>query len=316
MTDNAPPWWIHAAAFSGIAPPPGGLAAILDDIWCWMFRASTGGNAGAGHANAAGWYVAHVLCAKPKGDGPPEGWDEATARQRFLRNLSPLNHFLVPKGNGRDVGEREAVIATVADWFRSRYGKAFEEFLREAGLREGEIGQPSWDLVVEMVGPTGSATHIQSPSSHREPSRVISSDLVLPGASPSDNWPQLLEGSHTRNPRADILGAAADAPAHLVKLVDGLTVGAFVGIANALFNKCDPKDLEAAAPGDLYRQATLAWAYLHNAKMVPNLGGKWTKCVSRLRSGSPAGLSRLTTLGLDDFVNASLRVVSQIYRKV
>lgn len=316
MTDNAPPWWIHAVAFSGIAPPAGGLAEILDNIWCWMFRAANGGRTEPGHANAAGWYVAHILCAKPKGDGPPEGWDEATAKQRFLRNLSPLNHFLVPKGNGRDVGERASVIATIADWYRSRYGTAFEEFLREAGLRHGEISRPDWDLVIEAVGSAGLATSIQPSSALRMPSRVIPPDLVTPDSSAPNYWPLVLEGSHTMNPRADILNAAAKAHELFSKLLDGLTVDEFVGVANALFNKCDPRDLEAAAPGDLCRQASLAWEHLHSAKMKPNLGGKWTKCVSGLRPGSPDGLSKLTAMRLDGFLNAALRVVSQVYRKV
>lgn len=316
MTDNAPPWWIHAAAFSGIAPPAGGLSEIFDYIWCWMFRAANGGSTGPGHANAAGWYVAHILCAKPSGDGPPEGWDEATAKQRFLRNLSPLNHFLVPKGNGRDVGERASVIATIADWYRSRHGTVFEEFLREAGLRPNEIGRPDWDLVIEAMGSTGLATSIQPSSALRMPSRVIPPDLVTPDSSAPNYWPLVLEGSHTRNPRADILNAAAKAPDLLAKLLDGLTVDEFVGVANALFNKCDPKDLEADAPGDLCRQANLAWTHLHSAKTKPNLGGKWAKCVSGLRSGSRDGLSKLTAMRLDGFVNAALRVVSKVYRKV
>lgn len=38
MTDNSPPWWIHAVAFSGATPPDAGLSDVLDDVWCWMFR--------------------------------------------------------------------------------------------------------------------------------------------------------------------------------------------------------------------------------------------------------------------------------------
>lgn len=134
MTDNAPPWWIHAVAFSGASPPATGLSGVLDDVWCWMFRTRSRPGAGT-NASDAGWYVAHVLRAKPAGDGPPEGWDETTARRRFIRNISPMNQFLVPKGNGSDVGERATVIATIADWYKARYGAAFTNFLEMAGVR-------------------------------------------------------------------------------------------------------------------------------------------------------------------------------------
>ena len=150
MTDNAPPWWIHATCFAGYPPPSFGIESLLDDVWCWMFRANKGGKRFPGSANQAGWYVAHILQAKPPGDGPPETWGDQTAEQRFLRNVSPLNQFLVPKGNGRDVGERADVISTVAAFYRERYGQVFERFLSDAGVRPGELGVADWNQTVDM----------------------------------------------------------------------------------------------------------------------------------------------------------------------
>lgn len=316
MTDNAPPWWIHAAAFSGVHPPIDGLAGILDDIWCWMFRAHKGGSAGSGQANGAGWYIAHILRAKPGGDGAPEGWDDTTAQRRFLRNLSPLNQFLVPKGNGADIGERAVVIATIANLYRSRYGEVFEQFLEEAGLEVGEIGCPAWDHVIEMAGPNGLIADPEVAMASIVKTRLSPPALTDSITPIHGYWHRILEQGQTQNRRAAILGAAVNSSTRLAQLTNQLTVQEFVGVANALFNQCDPTDLEAAAPRDLARQANLAWQYLDSAKVRPNLGGKWAKCVIELRPSSSDGLSALATLSVDNFVSAALRVVSQVYRKI
>jgi hypothetical protein len=312
MTDNAPPWWIHATAFSGAAPPVGGLASILGDVWCWMFRAHKGSTAGPGHASGAGWYIAHVLRAKPEGDGPPERWDEVTARRRFIRNFSPLNQFLVPKGSGADVGERAAVIATIADWYKARYGTVFDRFLEDAGVRPGEIGRPSWDAIVGMHAPP-----LEPRTSSPMAPRLSASPRTTPSTTRtmSPCWSSVLAGGRG-NPRAGILDAAPDARARLRSLTAGLTVEGLVGVANALFNRCDPPDVAAAAPGDKARQAQLAWSYLEAAKASPTLGGKWAKAVRALDGGSAEGIAALAVLDLDGFVIAALRIVSQVYRKV
>lgn len=316
MTDNAPPWWMHAVAFSGVHPPSGGLSGMIDDVWCWMFRAHQGGAVRPGQANAAGWYVAHILRAKPDGDGPPEQWDDAVARRRFIRSFSPLNHFLVPKGNGKDIGERNVVIATMAEWYLSRFGDRFSRFLKaEAGVRPGEIARADWSAVVEMHAGRGA----DQPDA---PAPVPTGRAPMPAQSISnrgpfpDPWRSVLEPVAGRDRRAAILRAAPDAPARLARLVGGLTVPQFVGIANAFFNKCRPPDVEGAAPGDAQHQARIAWSFLDDAKAQPRLGGKWAKTVDVLTAGGDAGMTTARGLGLDAFVAASLRVVSHVYRRV
>jgi hypothetical protein len=315
MTDNAPPWWMHAVAFSGLRPPASGLSGILDDVWCWMFRAHKGGTVGPGQANAAGWYVAHILRAKPDGDGSPERWDDAVARRRFIRNFSPLNQFLVPKGNGKDIGERAVVISTIAEWYRSRFGDRYSTFLDEAGVRRGEIGRADWSSVVELhSGQDADEPDAPAPvPTVRAPTPARTNSMR--GALPAP-WRSVLEPTAGRDRRAAILGATPDAPARLARLVGGLTVPQFVGLANAIYNKCDPTDVEGAAPGNAPQQARIAWSFLDDAKARPRLGGKWAKTVDVLTPGGDSGLAAARDLGLDAFVAASLRVVSHVYRRV
>ena len=303
MTDNAPAWWVHAVAFSGRTPPSAGLESILNDVWCRMFGARPD------HANAAGWYVAHILRAKPDGDGAPEFWSDEAAKKRFIRNISPLNHFLVPKGNGSDVGERSAVIATVADWARGRYGSVFDSFLRESGCGPSEVGRADWNLVVEMVG-----THnTPAPSSATPPHQV---GHTRPSPAPTSWWNMVLNLGSAPNRRAGILAASADAQHRLDGLTADLTVEQFVGLANALYNRCDPPDLKTAEPTDTVRQAQLAWSFLEDAKANPRLGGKWGATVDALRPDAATGLATIASLDLDSFVSAALGVVSQVYRRI
>ena len=309
MTDNAPPWWMHAVAFSGVMPPAGGLTSIIDQVWCTIMDTDKGRKAIPGQANAAGWYIAHILQVKPPWDGPLETWDEQTARRRFLRNLSPLNQFLVPKGNGADIGERAVVVATVAAWYRQRYGEVFEKFLLEAGARPGEMGVPDPEIVVTMEGGKSLSRHL--PLARRSPP----ARPAIAGR-PSTPWRQLLEHSAGENPRVVILMAAPDAASRLRHLTEDLSVEGYVGLSNALFNKCDPRKLREAAPGNQAAQARLAWAHLQDAKESPRLGGKWSTCVEVLRPGSNEGLSAVAGLGLEDFVRSALRVVSLVYRKI
>lgn len=303
MTDNAPPWWIHAVAFSGRPPPTEGLASILDAVWCWMFHAK------GPHANAAGWYVAHLLRAKPAGDGPPDQWDDRTSRQRFIRNVSPLNQLLVPKGNGSTMGESPELIATVADWYHSRFGSDFGQFVSEAGIRPHELGVPEWDVEVEL-------------RAAKEPTPLRTLTTVRPGTSPSMNaagspwWTAVLGGRPGQPPVARILAELSDADERLRSLGTGLTVEGFVGMANALFNDCRPADLERKNPGNIHIHALHAWHTLSRAKHAPRLGGKWARTVTALLPGSEEGLAMLRERDLDAFVRAAGRVVSHVYTKV
>jgi hypothetical protein len=317
MTDNAPPWWIHAAAFAGTMPPANGFAQILDSVWCWMYRADKGARTRSGSANRAGWHIAHVLRAKPSGDGPPDQWDDATARRRFIRNMSPLNQFLVPKGNGLHVGGLPGVIATIADLYTSRYVDAFKSFLVEAGGGPSEIEAPEWDCVVEMfrdklANPIVHASNMLSRSVAGGPSKGFSAT----GTPATSLWQRILGPRQAQNPRSAMLAAAPDADNQLQQLVTSLTVESLVGIANALYNDCNPRKLETLAPNDAARRANIAWSYLNDARRNPRLGGRWGKCVAALRDGAPEGVAEIARLPLAEFVVTVLRVESQVYRKL
>lgn len=127
-------------------------------------------------------------------------------------------------------------------------------------------------------------------------------------------WRAVLAGGR-KNPRLDILAAVSDAPERVLRLQAELTVDQLVGMANALFNACDPKDLREAAPENLHAQSLLAWNHLVDAKHDPRLGGRWAQAADALRPGATHGLQQLRSLSLEPFLTAVFRVVSQVYRR-
>lgn len=144
----------------------------------------------------------------------------------------------------------------------------------------------------------------------------------MTGASGTDGAPAsgfgwwndvLAEGR--RNPRLDILQALPDADHRLDRLKVGLTVAEVVGLANALFNNCDPSDLKLES-AVVERQAEMAWDRLAEAKRSPRLGGNWSGTVSALEAHQAEGLRRLLELNVERFFTAVFRIVSQVYRKV
>jgi len=291
-----------------------------------MFRAHKGGKRFPGSANRAGWYVAHILAAKPSGDGDPREWSQFTARKRYLRNLSPLNQFLVPKGNGRDVGERPEVIHTVMELYRSRYGEQFADFMLQAAAENSETGVPNWSQEIEvhssvckaLKGKKGDSRTAERAARRKVTRRIQPAQDVVSRCSPigSPSYWSAVFGNGGRNSRIDILEAHPFADERLRTLQRDLSVERVVGMANAYFNGCDPKDLREAASGNVHRQAELAWSALVQGHREPKLGGKWARAVDALRAGENQGVQRLSELKLEPFFMAIWRVVSQVYRKL
>jgi hypothetical protein len=311
MTDNAPPWWIHATCFAGHRPPHTGIDTILDDVWCWMFRAHRGGKRFPGNANQAGWYVAHILQAKPRGDGAPESWDDRTAEQRFLRNVSPLNQFLVPKGNGRDVGERPAVISTIAAFHRERYGDVFEQFLVDAGARPGELGAAEWNSNVEMhsvkkkVGTGAKPPPPAKPTTPRavsQPSHRSASSLWTMALRPAKPLP------------ASLLMAEHPNAAEMTRLIldDGLTSARIVAITNAMYNPCRPANLKKKG---LPVTAEQAWKILVARLGHPhsNQRSKWRPLVQALEPLPDSVRARIQRMSITDIGSLAAAIITGPY---
>jgi len=249
-----------------------------------------------------------------------------TARQRAMRNLAPINYFVFPNGNKHfdttrvgwterpcpsDLGESPRVIAWVQHCLVDHLGpegsEVYQRYLHVVGGRLPPK-PPDGEIQIRLREPRSLASSRTSPgprSSRQSPTRRA-------GLS---RWSTVL-GDCRKVSRARILSTLPNAQARLDRLRQGLTVEQFVGLANALYNKCDPRKLREAAPSDLDRQAELAWGYLEDARQRPRLGGRWAACVTALRPSAERGLAQLHNLSLDEFVCAMLNVVSKVYRKV
>ena len=176
---------------------------------------------------------------------------------------------------------------------------------------------------VEMLG-AEAPKRVRSTSTPSQPScRARSPTYPQTVSSRGDTMPKSTDSYWTSvfrpnatNARIEILKAHPDAQSLLASLQRNLSIEQVVGLANAYFNRCDPKDLREHAPGDLQRQSEAAWRYLAEARRAPNLGGNWAGAVEALRPGGAGGVKRLASLELEQFFKGIWRVQSQVYRKL
>jgi len=318
MTDNAPPWWIHATCFAGSHPPSTGLDTILDDVWCWMFRAHKGGKRFPGNANRAGWYVAHILRAKPPGNGAPETWDDRTAEQRFIRNMSPLNQFLVPKGNGQDVGERPAVISTVAALYKERFGDVFGRFLSDAGAQPGELRAAEWNQEVEMYSGKKQVATGGKPVSTLHPGALHTETVRCPAVlgqtapEPSTLWELALHPAKPL-PASLLMAKHPEAQAMTRQILnDGLTSARIVAITNAMYNPCRPSNMKKSG---LPVTAEQAWRILVQRLDYPhsNRQSKWRPLVHALEPIPESVRDQIQRMSITDLGSLAAAVVNGPY---
>lgn len=249
---------------------------------------------------------------------------------KALRNLCPLNHFLFPMPKhfvmrrvgwsehpapADGPGESPAVIAWAQDRMVRHLGdEGAEVYRRYLRAVRGTLRELPADGLIEIVA-RDSSRRTNRQKAPRQPTRRRSPATIATAGGDKAWWARILEPAH-QNPRAAILNATPDAQRRLQGLQAGLTTERFVGIANALYNRCNPTRLEKAAPGALRAQAALGWGFLEAAKRDPSLGGKWSTTVEALEADATHGLAKVASLDLDAFVTCALRVVSHVYRKL
>lgn len=313
--DNSPGRWCYLRALDGtVRASEGELDSALDGgNLAILYAASKKEQEHWTYGNAMGSrdkkafsapQLKHCHIESALADAPPK------PRVQALRNLCPVNHFLFrmptkfamkrvgwsePR-NPRDLGESEAVIAFVQhrllEHLDASGRRVYRLFLDAVAGRIRELPE---DRVVEIER---KGTRDRVPESRRVskgPGRRTrrSKGSKRPEGPPgsSDWWKGVLSGGRS-NPRAEILDAVLDADARLEALLDNLTVEQLVGVANAMLNKCDPKDLWEQAPADRVMQAELGWGYPVDAKRSPRLGGKWARTVEALGHHPPGRSAR------------------------
>lgn len=134
-TDNAPAWWMHYTTFRDELPEGEEFARAVESAPYHFFEIA---RRFRGNISSAGWHVAHILAVKDR-NTDYTSWTRRDLKRRFIRNVHPCNHFLVPKSDWQRWGGDPGVIAFSAGAFERRYGSVWSEFLTEADARAGEI---------------------------------------------------------------------------------------------------------------------------------------------------------------------------------
>ena len=130
-TDNSPAWAMHRLAWEW---PERSLDAdaFAEEIARLPVHIHKTHHHGNNHINRTGWYVAHLLRAKPSHAGLNDLTPES-ARALFIRNVHPANHFYLPLANARDYKGDPRVLAFLRDRLAERYAAIWDEFLALAG---------------------------------------------------------------------------------------------------------------------------------------------------------------------------------------
>lgn len=302
--DNSPAWWWHAVLFNDLLVDPSKLASFIAATPFHMFRAPNRGET----LNVKGWYVAHILGVKNR-DVRWQDWPRSTAVWRFVRNIHPCNVFYVPKKPAAwiDVSADAAMLATIAAYYRHRYGSIWDEFCDLADAPPGH-GNPAPDGILDVAEWPSAGATTDAPRSTAASTRPRPS-----GSGGAPGWPEILRPGRPTT-TGTLLARDPNAAALTRRLVDGLTVGRLIAIADALFNRCRASDMETAAPGDPLRQAALAWsALLAGANKEHTRPTGWTGAARLLDDGQVDGLAAVAGMDIGAIARVGAAIVSGPY---
>jgi hypothetical protein len=166
-TDNAPAWWWHSLLFNRLRLDWENLSSFIEAA-PWHFHQMGKWTT----INHSGWHAAHIFDVKD-GDTDWRAWSRESAVRRFIRNVSPLNVFFVPKTEWRRVGADRHLIAAVAAHYRRRHASVWMDFLRLAqGQPELAYGAVDGPLIIghrdgTFVGDRDAHRRSRSSPSHR-----------------------------------------------------------------------------------------------------------------------------------------------------
>lgn len=123
-TDNSPAWWLYAALRAGHRIAPDAIASVIETIPCHIFDVA---RRSAPVPAAAGWHIAHILNVNDRNLDYPS-WSRGEVVRRFIRNVHPLNYFLLPKVDWQRLGNDPDIVDYFAAVHRKRYASIWEEF--------------------------------------------------------------------------------------------------------------------------------------------------------------------------------------------
>ncbi|GLC27768.1 hypothetical protein [Roseisolibacter agri] len=123
-TDNAPAWWTHAALFQEVRVAPGAMGDVVATMPAHLFEVSA---TCPPTANMAGWHIAHLADVKD-GYTNYRVWAKQEVVRRFIRNVHPCNHCLLPKPEWQRWGADRRVTGFAATRFAARYADVWDEF--------------------------------------------------------------------------------------------------------------------------------------------------------------------------------------------
>lgn len=162
-TDNAPAWWVHIALFQGCRITPNAVGHVVETIPTHLFDVA---RAMPTSASAAGWHIAHVFAVK---DGRTDyrAWQREDAVARFIRNIHPCNHGLVPKPQWQRWGGDARVLGYFTAQFAHRYGAAWDEFLQLAQADASAVPHPAapipYSYVRDVIRPANERPSVDEP---------------------------------------------------------------------------------------------------------------------------------------------------------
>lgn len=289
-SDNAPAWFFHSVMFNNAMPSEPAFADFVRETPTHFFDVAKYQT-----VNTAGWHVAHILDAKD-GNTQWRTWSRGDAMKRFIRNVHPLNIFYVPKTDWQRVGGDPDLIGFVAWFYSNLFPDIWEEFSAVAGTPSL---RPDAKSMVLCIG-ADARNQIRS----------------LPGGAASPNrasWEFVLGARCPRSITA-ILAAHPEVELRTKKLQAGLTLERFVALGDALYNKTRKSMLEKQAPGDVVRQAEIAFDLIDQCmtKTYTTPSG-WTGAIKLLRTTSAEGLDRTQALDIHGLATAALRVIDGPY---
>ena len=117
-------------------------------------------------ASAAGWHIAHVFNVKDRRTDY-ENWSRREVAARFVRNIHPCNHFLLPKTDWQRWGGDERVLAFFGDVYARRYATVWRDFVRLARVRPDSLARVAGPVHYEIGAGTADSNGAPPPLAGR-----------------------------------------------------------------------------------------------------------------------------------------------------
>lgn len=140
-TDNAPAWWVHYALVQDCRIAPDGFPRVIETMPAHLFEVS---RTMPLSASSAGWHIAHLFAVKDR-NTDFFAWRRPDAIGRFLRNVHPCNHGLVPKPEWQRWGGNERVLAFFMERLARRFAAVWDGFL--------DLARVDRDTIARLAGP-------------------------------------------------------------------------------------------------------------------------------------------------------------------